>query len=76
MAQKRHPSVFNNFKIFDLLNFFERRPINRINDLSDVTRTTPGLREVHLGVLITWEFKTHQNIFISNSKHFIQSKTT
>jgi hypothetical protein len=34
MRQKRHSSVFNHSKVFDLINHFERRPINRINLLN------------------------------------------
>jgi hypothetical protein len=34
MGQKRHSTVHNRSKVFDLINFLEGRPINRINELN------------------------------------------
>jgi hypothetical protein len=37
-----------------------------------VTLTTPGLRKSpSRGVNLKWDLKKHQDIFISNTKHFI-----
>jgi hypothetical protein len=34
MGQKRHPSIHNHSKVFNLINAFESRPINRIYELN------------------------------------------
>jgi hypothetical protein len=52
MRQKRHLSVYNHSKVFDLINPFERRPINRINEFNGLHVATEGYRFAFTSVQI------------------------
>jgi hypothetical protein len=50
MGQKRHPSVHNHSKVFDLINPFERHPINRINEFNGPHFAAEGYRITFISI--------------------------
>jgi hypothetical protein len=61
MGQKRHPSVHNHSKIFDLISSFACRPINRINELNSPHIAAKGYRFAFTSVYNKLRHRTRPN---------------